>query len=226
MSFFFNDLRARLYGLRIVVLPKKRSMGLWFILNGIGNKKLYKLNIPRSGLVLDGGGYHGQFAREMYLRFGARVEVFEPVPSFAAICMENLSDTDCVVNTFALGSSNRKQQISLAENGSSFGREIEGTRHLEIEVRKASEVVSNLCTEIVDEIACLKLNIEGAEYEVLLDLIESEEIKKVKNILVQFHNFSESAVSDKEKIRNLLMETHVNEWSYEFVWELWTRSLN
>ena len=65
----------------------------------------------------------------------------------------------------------------------------------------------------------MKINVEGAEYPILKNLIETNSIIKIKNIQVQFHLFNDEENSDYELISKELSKTHKLTWRFPFVWE-------
>jgi hypothetical protein len=69
----------------------------------------------------------------------------------------------------------------------------------------------------------MKINIEGAEFAVLSDLISSGLISKIENIQVQFHEFFQNSWKLRDQIRLELGKTHQESWNYPFVWESWAR---
>jgi len=68
----------------------------------------------------------------------------------------------------------------------------------------------------------MKINIEGAGYDLLDHLIESGFIKNIKNIQVQFHDIVAEAVKRRASIQEQLKKTHVLTYCYDFIWENWT----
>ena len=71
------------------------------------------------------------------------------------------------------------------------------------------------------KIDLMKINIEGAEYAVILDMIDRGIIQKVDNIQVQFHDIGKPG--EYEKIKEKLLLTHKQTWWVPFVWENWER---
>jgi hypothetical protein len=73
--------------------------------------------------------------------------------------------------------------------------------------------------EIID---LLKVNIEGAEYDVLNHMIGAGLHKRIKNIQVQFHQIDgvPYGVWYKEIEKHLSL-THTRTWHYPFCWESW-----
>jgi len=75
----------------------------------------------------------------------------------------------------------------------------------------------------IEEIALIKINIEGGEYELLDRMIETGTLPRIANLQIQFHNFTEDARSRMENIQRELGKTHHPTYQYEFVWENWSR---
>ena len=73
------------------------------------------------------------------------------------------------------------------------------------------------------EIALLKINIEGGEYDLLDELIASGIIGRIRNIQVQFHDFIEESDDRMAEITNRLSATHKTTFSYRYVWDNWER---
>lgn len=82
------------------------------------------------------------------------------------------------------------------------------------------------CVDIAEylqqEIAVVKVNIEGGEYELLNYIINKGLIGNIRNLQVQFHivdNIAWQLLYDE--LAKRLSETHELTWRYPFVWENW-----
>lgn len=71
----------------------------------------------------------------------------------------------------------------------------------------------------------MKINIEGAEYDLMEWIISEGLVKKIENIQIQFHDFIENAEARMVNIQNLLGRTHYLTYLYRFVWENWKLKL-
>ena len=187
--------------------------------------ELLRLDYPLSSqsVVLDIGGYRGDFAAVALERFGCRVYLFEPVTEYYQYCKARFSKNDRVsCLDFGLSSQNGMLEISLLEDASSFV--VKGDAATDrVKIRSITEVIGELGIEKID---LVKINIEGGEYDVLPALIESGYIEKVRFLQVQFHTFVPDAKRKRDAIREKLKLTHEENWNYEFVWESWSnRSL-
>jgi len=186
-----------------------------------GNELLYDVPVTTGSLVIDAGGYEGEWTATMIARYGCRSEVFEPVPSYADHCKRLFGRNTLVrVHAAALGGSSRMTKFSFAANGTSEFRNTEDSNFIEASVVDVSQVFDQLGDEPV---ACLKLNIEGGEYEVLERLLDTNQISCCKSLLIQFHHQPEGWEQRLKDIEARLQATHAREWSYPIVWEKWVR---
>lgn len=67
----------------------------------------------------------------------------------------------------------------------------------------------------------VKIDIEGGEYDVLPQLIETGLISRIRFLQIQFHRFVDGAVQKRENLREHLRKTHTESWCYPFIWESW-----
>jgi FkbM family methyltransferase len=210
-------------------INSKNSLGDYYR-NG-GNNQLYKaLSLDDLDLVIDAGGYHGEWTSGIVLKYGCRAEVFEPVPDFAKKCQQLfLHNSRVRLHMAALGSSNRTATFTLSDVGTSEFSKKSGSHQInsfEAQVIGVSEYLQKLTQEgLIHEnpgaVGCLKLNIEGGEYEVLEKLIDTGEIDRFRTLLVQFHKKPEDWQVRYEKIIKCLKSTHQQVWCYPMVWEKW-----
>ena len=182
-----------------------------------------RMDYPLSpeSVVVDLGGYMGDFAQAMWSRFACKVLVYEPVPAFHAQCCRRFEGNPAIrVFMYGLGAQDGEFDISDAADASSFVRSSPAAAGvIKAHIRPVVEAWREAGVESVD---LLKINIEGGEYDVLPAVLNSEFAARVKNIQVQFHDFVEGAHEKREAIRQLLTKTHEEQWCYEFVWESWT----
>ncbi len=178
----------------------------------------YDLN--SDSVVMDLGGYRGEWADEIHARYGCTVHVFEPVKSFAeGIAARFEGNTAIHVHGCGLGSHTRTERIGLSADASSI---FQNDGALEtIELVDAAQWFSAHRIETVD---LMKINIEGGEYELLERLLDSSLASHVHNIQVQFHNIAPDSEARMNAILARLQATHQPTYQYHFVWENWERS--
>ncbi|MDG4476034.1 FkbM family methyltransferase [Thiovibrio frasassiensis] len=181
----------------------------------------FQLDYPldSKSVVLDVGGYVGDYAGAIHQKYGCRVYVFEPVPAFYRECVDRFSNNPSIIClNYGLSSNSGWFEMGLDNNASSFKRIEAGDETQLAQVRSVTEVFADLGLGKID---LIKMNIEGGEFDLLPAMIDSGLIKQVRYIQIQFHNFFEGAVEDRLCIRKLLEKTHRQMWNYEFVWESW-----
>lgn len=174
-----------------------------------GEAKRYDYPLSKNSLVWDVGGYKGEFAEEIYRRYGCNIVIYEPV--FYKDLQIKFKDTDIVVLDFGLSDKDEIKDISVINDSSSF--------HKEADIKKKVHV-KDVC-KFIHEVDLIKINIEGDEYRLLQRMLDSGKIKLFKNIQVQFHKFVPFADDRMDTIQKRLSETHELTYQYKFIWENW-----
>lgn len=177
----------------------------WYKSNGDDTLRIdYPLN--EYSIVWDVGGYKGEWAKKIYEKYNCTVILFEP------IYYEGLKDKlpGIYINNFGLGGYTRTVNVDKKNDATSIFNE--GSEKMVIkDVQDMSIYFVNL----------IKINIEGMEYELLNRLIELDLIQYFDNIQVQFHRFVPNADNLRLKITEVLKQTHIQTWCYDWVWENW-----
>jgi FkbM family methyltransferase len=174
-------------------------------------------------VVLDAGGYHGDWAADIYCKFACRIHVFEPVAEFATTIARRFERNESVtVHRYGLAGQDRRSWIALDEGGSStvFTPTGMAAQREEIELRDVVGVIERLDGDRID---LLKINIEGGEYELLERLLSADRVGHFRYLQIQFHPGVPGAESRRQAIQDDLARTHRQMWSYPWVWESWER---
>ena len=174
-------------------------------------------NLNENSVVFDVGGFKGNWAKDIYSKYKCNIYVFEIVSSFLEEMQEKFKDKN-KIKFFKVGLSNENEEKEIYINTASSSVYVKKGEKEKVKFVKASDFIKNLG---IDKIDLIKMNIEGGEYGLLEDLIESGFIKKIKNIQVQFHNFVPNYKTRMNKIREQLEKTHNLSWYYKGVWENW-----
>jgi len=186
-----------------------------------GGDEALRFNYPLGpdSVVLDLGGYKGQWSSDLYARYRCKIHVFEPVTGFANAIAERFShNPDISVHDFGLGASNREIQIAVLAGASSSFEKSDNTQSARI-----FDVLEWLADERIERVALAKLNIEGGEYELLERLIEAGKLAMFDHLQIQFHDVTEDSEARMNQIHAQLEQTHHPEYQYRFVWESWAR---
>jgi FkbM family methyltransferase len=166
--------------------------------------------------VLDFGGYEGAWTDAIRRIHGARVEVFEPHPRFAAaLAARFASDRAVTVNPFALGEADGPLWLSDGSDGSSA---VVGAAAVQGQQRAAAAYFA----EHPGAVALAKVNIEGGEYTLLPALHRADVLRQIEVLQVQFHLYKQDDIAARAAIRRMLEQTHRCDWEYPFVWEQWS----
>lgn len=157
----------------------------------------YEYDLKPEDYCLDIGSYHQEWANEIRTRYNCKVDCFEALDNNAAWVYDGEIEMG---GQFYYTSMFDKGELGL--------------------VQKFKCV--DIAPYLQNEVALMKVNIEGGEYELLDYIIEKGLIKNIKNIQVQFHLVDGWDCEKKYKeLADKLKLTHTLTWRYPFVWENW-----
>lgn len=208
------------YRIKLALFPTEhdKEVKRWY-LNDPEETIRLDYDLDSNSLVIDLGGYKGQWASDIYSKFNCHILIFEPVKVFSERISQRFSKNPNIkVFCMALGASSRQETIFLGNDGTSlYGNSSEK------ELIQFQDVAKIFIDQNIQNVDLLKVNIEGGEYELLPRLIESGLITKIKNIQVQFHNITPGSEMNMGIIQQKLSQTHRPTYQYKFVWENWVR---
>tara|TARA_B110000483_G_C18054787_1_gene487995 strand:+ start:327 stop:992 length:666 start_codon:yes stop_codon:yes gene_type:complete len=197
---------------------QKRTIRQWRK-DGGDEQFRYTYDLTPNSIVMDVGGFEGEWAEKIFENYGSQMHVFEPVASFYNMIEKRIGgNSGITVYDFGLGSTDRNEKISVDENASSIYKS-DGA-HEEITIK---DIMGWLDQHQISEVALIKINIEGGEFELLEKLIENKALILFRNIQVQFHRFAPNADARMSAIHQLLRKTHRTTYSYPYIWENWER---
>ena len=183
-----------------------------------GKNIRYDFPLNPASVVFDLGGYEGEWADGIFNRYDCRIEIFEPVASFAEKIAERFSGKPkLTVHTCGLGANTRSERISLSTDSSSIFIKPDGKSE-DIRLVDVKEWFETQCIERVD---LMKVNIEGGEFELLERLLETGLISRITTLHVQFHDIVPESKRRMDAIRKKMELTHDVLFHYEFVWDGW-----
>ncbi len=198
--------------------PYMKAVKRWRADNGNVNLR-FDYPLTPSAVVLDIGGFHGDWAAEVYERFQATVYVFEPVKAYAEMIQARFVAVPKVLShAFGLGGTTETLEIALLGDRSSTV-----SAGAQVETVSIVDIVTWLESNSIDNVDLIKLNIEGGEFALLERLLDAGLIGNFNNIQVQFHDTVPNALARMRAIQDRLSQTHTLTWQYEFVWENWQR---
>lgn len=190
-----------------MVTLHEENLKLWQ--NASLEYKRYDYRLDGFSVVVDLGAYRGEWSDKIYELFGCQIILFEPTDN-----------------------------IHYAR----FGRKIQACAWLydgEVQTNGLFYYTSMIhnnepglnkyrCVDVLQylpaKVDLMKINIEGAEYDLIDYLLAADYLKNVDNLQVQFHITDKFDYELRYKlIRIALEETHELTWQCEFVWENWKR---
>ncbi|KKT37078.1 MAG: Methyltransferase FkbM family [Parcubacteria group bacterium GW2011_GWA1_44_13] len=192
-------------------------VAMWYVVDGDNTLRL-NYDLSEDSVVFDVGGYEGGWSEKVFCKYGSNIHIFEPVNKFYKEIKEKFAKNSKVhVYNFGLGSKNEEAVFNIDGNSSSGFAGVKGSTE-KVLINSIIDFIENNNIKSVD---LMKINIEGAEYDLLEKLIETGWISKIGNIQVQFHDFIPNAYDRMIKIQDKLKLTHELTYHYEFVWENW-----
>tara|TARA_R110002020_G_scaffold268231_3_gene483384 strand:+ start:1633 stop:2253 length:621 start_codon:yes stop_codon:yes gene_type:complete len=191
-----------------------------------GDLKLrYNYSLNSDSVVVDLGGYKGDFADIIHRKFNSNVYAFEPFKEFYDV-MEGRFNSNKKIRVFNYGISDKTstEDFHFSNDGSSLAAvqrfsEEDNKAVSKVEVRSFKEVYEELNFDVID---LLKINVEGAEYEILENIFENNYTTKIKNFQIQFHPEPPGAEEAYKRVTKVLSETHNQDWYYSWCWENWS----
>lgn len=176
--------------------------------------------LDKSCLVVDVGGYNGEYAEKIRKKFDCSVLIFEPsYPFYENLLNTFKNDVNVTIENKAI-SHLKNPELYLNQDGTTLYKSwyLKNKRNEEsiigVDAVKASERFKGLIIDV------LKLNCEGSEYDIIADLYECDMLEDIQEILVQFHKVSE-LIGHYKECQDFLSQTH--ERTYNQKWQLWKK---
>ena len=192
----------------------------WFKDDAI--KLLYEYDFDLDSIVVDVGAHMGDWSEKMYTRFNCKILAYEPVNEYYIQLKKNISQFENIESyNFGLGRKNEKIRIQRrGVQTTILNQHTDFDDIIEIKDIASLKELNNISIDLMN------INIEGGEYDLLNRVIETRIINNIYNIQIQFHEWHPSIGKSKvrrNQIHIKLMETHQLDYTYDFVWEKWSK---
>lgn len=175
-------------------------------------------SMDKNSIVIDTGGYRGDWTENIYMGYECNIFVLEPMKAYHDLIVARFNYTNRIIPVnIALSNKTEQAEISIEGDSSSIFNQ-EGVK----EIIQCVDVKDFFEEYKLNEVDLMKINIEGSEYDLLERIIELDLHKKIKNFQIQFHRFIEHCDVRRKKIQEALSETHDCTWNYDWIWENWT----
>ena len=187
--------------------------GWWLATEGLNEKSF---NVFSFGL-----GEDVSFDQELLKQYECYVYGFDPTPKSIRYIESMDMDDRFMLYRYALADRDGFLSFHLPENDAHVSGSLESISSndtIEVECKKLSTICQELKIESID---ILKMDIEGSEYKVIEDMIDSNIFPR--QILVEYHHFFEnfSNQDTKESIKLLLDHGyelfHIDGYNYSFI---------
>ncbi|GAH33035.1 unnamed protein product [marine sediment metagenome] len=209
----------KFYRLKILKDPFTIAVNQWFKDDGDSTLRL-DYPLTENSIVLDIGGYLGEWSHKISELYNPYILIFESVPEYySKIVRRFKSNPKASVYSFGLSDRDMVTKMSILRDSSSVYKN-EGNC-IDIQLK---DIARFLKKENIERIDLIKINIEGGEYSLLKRMIDKHIVEKCQDIQVQFHHFYPNAEQLRSEIREFIKKTHILIYDYPFVWENWRKS--
>jgi hypothetical protein len=169
----------------------------------------YEYDLTPDDLVIDIGAHTGEFSQKIFDKYGCRIIAIELTG---------------YIDKFRAGEV-INQAASDHDGHESFGGLSLYTSIYEPTAHQYPCFDINGLLRAHEEIALVKMNIEGGEYKLLNHIIDAGLHRRIKNLQVQFHQVDGEPWEEMYgAIASKLRETHDLTYRYPFCWENWKRN--
>lgn len=180
----------------------------------------HEYNLDPKSIVIDAGGYEGNFAKTIAEKYGCKVFVYEPILEHAAGILRRIENTPLasLIKVFNAGVGAHDRKETFGVKGDQTGIACtSANREEEVQIVDIGQAIDVLAGP-GGQIDLLKLNIEGMEFEVLEALLDRGLTQRFTNIQVQPHNHIPRAEQRWAAIRNLMLINHRITWEAPWCW--------
>jgi len=208
----FQKIKKKLFSSEI-----EKTVTRWYEADGENTLRIDYDNLNENSIVIDLGGYKGEWASNIYSKYLCNVFVFEPASFFYQKLKKRFERNPKIrIHPFGLGDQDKDEKIYLNAESTSIHKKKGKSENISIK-----NFATFLKQNNIKKVDLIKINIEGSEYDLLEFIIKNNLAEQIENIQVQFHNFVENAEARMKQIQNDLANTHTQTYQYKFVWENW-----
>lgn len=184
------------------------------------NTLRFNYPLSKESIVIDAGGYRGDWSAKIAELYDPHIFIFEPIPEYFEIIKRRF-DANPKIKVFNNGIFSKTVRTHFGINGEGSGMFMNNkNKSVEVSLIDIGQFISE---NKINRIDLIKINIEGGEYELLNKMISSGIVNICNNIQIQFHHWVPNAIELREEIINLLQITHYPTYQYPFTFENWRR---
>lgn len=189
----------------------------WQIDDGNNTHNL-NYNLNENSIVLDIGGYTGVWAEQMIEKYNPYVYILEPVKEYYNVLKYKFKYNN-KVNILNVGVSTENKRDVIYINNDSSSTMVNNGYPITVDFFTLDTILKMWNISHID---LVQINVEGAEYSLLNDFIETNIINSFDNIQIQFHENVEDYYYKRIDIqKKLITNSFKLKYNYPFVWEAW-----
>ena len=146
---------------------------------------------PDSRIISAGVGEDASFDLAVIAKYGCTVHALDPTPKSVAWVRDHIREPRFVLHEWALAATDGSLRLYLPTQDTFVSASCRQGRHtstrsVEVPAVSLHSLFDRLGFDAVD---VLKMDIEGAEYEVIAAGLKSGALERVNQLLVEFHHF-------------------------------------
>ena len=185
---------------------------------------LYLADLDTDSIVLDVGAYFGEWAEEIATRYDPTILAFEPDPiNFKRLAQTAERHPRIQPLEYGIGAKSETVQMSLEFLGSTLYNSPSAKKNQRFADVRIIDIERAWQDLGLEQVALMKINIEGAEFPLLERMIDAGMMTRVDTFLIQFHEWHPGAYRRRKRIHKALAATHHCDWDHHFIWEKWSR---
>jgi FkbM family methyltransferase len=145
--------------------------------------------LDKNSIVIDGGGYRGDWCSYILKTYGCKVYVFEPHPDNMARILDRVgNDPNVVLLQRALYSKDNTQKLMMTPNADGYSLyDRSKNRKIVSEIDVQTTRVDTFLEEFnVPHVDLIKLNVEGSEVDIL-ESLDKNTASKIRRITFAGH---------------------------------------
>jgi len=209
----------------------------WFADNG-DEKLLQCCPLDHNSVVVEVGGYEGCWSEVIHKKYQPKLYILEPVEAFYNTLEAKFSShSEVKLFKYGLGDEGVFKIRHSSDGTSLFSQDAKLSKKIfkSLKLKNLYAMLKNRTEEInivsfdsfisqtaLQQIDLIQINIEGAEFQLMPQILKHPILNKIKRIQVQYHiGKVENAVEQRNAIRKRLRMTHKEVFNYPFVWEAW-----
>tara|TARA_B100001094_G_scaffold324618_1_gene377497 strand:+ start:1044 stop:1769 length:726 start_codon:yes stop_codon:yes gene_type:complete len=191
----------------------------WFREDGDINLRL-DYQFDSNDLIMDIGTYTGQDLKKFIDKFECKIFGFEPSLKLFQELTKSFNSELVKIYNFGFSDINKEAYLIDKQDGS-FVKNNPPKKLSTFEKIKILKFSDFIFDNDIQQVSLVNMNIEGSEYKVLKDIIETGAIQHIKTLQVQFHRMTFLYPIKRYFIIKKLKNTHKLIWKYNYVWERW-----